>query len=678
MKTIPVRALKTGMVLGRPVFDKNREVLLDAGITLTDDYIKRLNSRNIRMVSVLEDEESEDDDTMEESDDVEESEDLTELIEKINSLNEHPYQEIISVLKNAAENIKDKKVKDALFTQVNNIENEKVLSQVIDIFLKADISERSPLDFLSLYGKQSNSDLKNKILKFIKNLKKDNDIIAPLIYSMKNNDNYTNNEIFTILSEYNREDVEKVCYKILSENDATLNTHLLTLMKKLDITGNTANTVNVKVKRPENRKVKKTEKKIEVRDAKEELLSIKVDTPEINDFKNVDEDNLEKRLSSRTDFIETGFTKIEYSEPSVELFKKEYEQSVSSTESILKNARANLNIDSQSIIQIANKIVSQVMLDPTSAVKLSEFNTLNNYVISHSINVAYMSVLIGHISKMSEDELMELAIGALLHDIGMVKVKDLVWNNPQKLEFNDLFDIQKHTIFGVDTLSEISKFKGNIAYISYQHHERLDGSGYPKKKKGIQVPKYSRIVGIADVFQAMASSRVFRGGHDLNFVFNSIMKKDKAKFDQNYVKSLYDFYVKEIDEGLSDLGPEPKKVLIVDDSPEIRLIASKLIENSFDNIDIITASNGSEAIELIREKNEMPDLILLDIMMPVMDGFGVLDELRLHNIDIPVMMISAKREQSSVIRAIQSGMVKDYIVKPFDKEMLIEKVGKAL
>ncbi|MCK9475664.1 MAG: response regulator [Candidatus Muirbacterium halophilum] len=674
MKTISVRALKPGMVLGRPVFDKNKEILLDAGITLTDDYIKKLDSRNIRMVSVLEDEESEDEDIIEEENE-DGDEDISPILEKIESINEISYQEILNLLKTVEENIQNNDIRNALFDKINTIENEKVLSQVLDIIVKADLTEKSPLDFLALYSKQSNSDIKNKILKFIKKLKKEDDIITPLIYSMKNNDNYTNNEIYNIMLDYDKENIQKICFKILSENDAKLNTHLVTLMKKLDIAGNTE---NVKVKIPETKKVIKVEKKIEVKDAKSELLSIKINTPVINDFKNIDEDGLQKKLTSKTDFIETGFTKIEYEAPSVELFKKEYEQSVDSTESLLKNARANLAIDSQSIIQIANKIVSQVLIDPIAAVRLAEFNTLNNYVISHSINVSYMSVLIGHLSKMPEDELMELAIGSLLHDIGMVKVRDLVWNNPQKLEFNDLFDIQKHTIFGVDTLSEMSKFKGNIAYISYQHHERIDGSGYPKNKKGIQVPKYSRIVGIADVFQAMESSRVYRGGYSINHVFNSIMKKDKAKFDQSYVKTLYDFYVNNIDENLSDLGPEPKKILIVDDSPEIRLIATKLIENSFENIEIITASNGSEAIELIKERNERPDLILLDIMMPIMDGFEVIEQLKLHKINIPIMMITAKREQSSVVRAIQSGMVKDYIVKPFDKEMILEKIGKTL
>ncbi len=683
MKTVPLRALKPGMILGRPVFDKNREILLDAGITITDDYIKRLQSRNIRMVSILEDDSEEfDDDSFEETEDTNEDNSNDDILSKLETIGILPFQEAYEILKSYTDKLDDEAVVLKLAEVSNSVTNDKLLTTILDMLLKTSKLSTGPAFFLGLYGKQSDSAIKNLILKIMTNQEPDNDIINPVLYSLKSADTQTANEIFKLFEKYDKKAIETNSYKILAENDPALSSKIISLMKKLQLTVESSgvSTPVENVQPAPIKKVVKEETIHEVKKAEDELLSIQIDTPQVDSFDNVDESSFEKKISSSSfKQIDVKFEKIEYEKLDVEVFKNEYKQSVALTEEFIKSARANREIEPEAIMQIARKIVSQVVLDPKNAVTLSEFNTLNNYVISHSINTGYMAVLLGKLSNMSEDELMELAIGSLMHDIGMVKVKDLLWTRPEKLGFDDIFDIQKHTIFGIDTLSEISKFKGHIAYISYQHHERLDGSGYPKKKHGLQVPKYARIVGIADVFQAMTSSRIYRGSYDLQHVFSTLMRKDKNKYDQNFVKPLHDFYVKNINSELSDLGVEPKKVLIVDDSNEIRIITKKLLQNEFGtSLEIEFAEDGSQAIEIIIERKEIPDLILLDIMMPVRDGFGVIDELKLKNINIPIIMMTAKREQSSVLKAISSGLVKDYIVKPFEKAMIMEKVKKHL
>jgi len=113
------------------------------------------------------------------------------------------------------------------------------------------------------------------------------------------------------------------------------------------------------------------------------------------------------------------------------------------------------------------------------------------------------------------------------------------------------------------------------------------------------------------------------------------------------------------------------KVLIVDDEPfNIDVLQQELEELDYQ---VITASNGKEALEQI--KKHQPDLILLDLMMPVLDGFAVLLEVKADAVlrDIPVIIVSAEHDSKSVVKGIKHG-ADDYITKPIDAEHLKSKL----
>lgn len=113
------------------------------------------------------------------------------------------------------------------------------------------------------------------------------------------------------------------------------------------------------------------------------------------------------------------------------------------------------------------------------------------------------------------------------------------------------------------------------------------------------------------------------------------------------------------------------KVLVVDDEPfNIDVLQQELEELDYQ---VITASNGKEALEQI--KKHQPDLILLDLMMPVLDGFAVLLEIKADAFlrDIPVIIVSAEHDSKSVVKGIKQG-ADDYITKPIDAEHLKNKL----
>jgi len=113
------------------------------------------------------------------------------------------------------------------------------------------------------------------------------------------------------------------------------------------------------------------------------------------------------------------------------------------------------------------------------------------------------------------------------------------------------------------------------------------------------------------------------------------------------------------------------KVLIVDDEPfNVDVLLQELEELDYE---LITASNGKEALDKI--KSQLPDLILLDLMMPVLDGFAVLSEIKMDNElrDIPVIIVSAASDSKSIVKGIKQG-ADDYVTKPIDAEHLKSKL----
>jgi len=116
-------------------------------------------------------------------------------------------------------------------------------------------------------------------------------------------------------------------------------------------------------------------------------------------------------------------------------------------------------------------------------------------------------------------------------------------------------------------------------------------------------------------------------------------------------------------------------VLIVDDEPYNVDVLQQELEDM--NYNIITASNGKEALDKI--KSQQPDLILLDLMMPVVDGFAVLSEIKMDNElrNIPVIIVSAADDSKSVVKGIKQG-ADDYITKPIDPEHLKSKLKDLL
>ncbi len=160
-----------------------------------------------------------------------------------------------------------------------------------------------------------------------------------------------------------------------------------------------------------------------------------------------------------------------------------------------------------------------------------------NYLYNHSVNTALLSLAIGNILKMAPHRLIELGIAALLHDIGMLRLPPALYMSEKPLDQSEKKNILAHTIAGYKSLRALS-VPEPLALVSMEHHERLDGSGYPRALKGEQISLYSRIVAVACSFDGITAERPFKDSLDGHHGIIDLLKNNRNRYDENVLKAL--------------------------------------------------------------------------------------------------------------------------------------------
>ncbi|WP_237163218.1 HD-GYP domain-containing protein [Paenibacillus sp. BIHB 4019] len=139
-------------------------------------------------------------------------------------------------------------------------------------------------------------------------------------------------------------------------------------------------------------------------------------------------------------------------------------------------------------------------------------NTLrmkDGFTLNHCYNVAFYASLLGAKVGVDAEQLEQLKISALLHDIGKIAIPDSILLKPDRLTDEEFSVIKQHPAIGYELLKDLPDVQKILPVVRW-HHERIDGSGYPDGLSGDDIPLLVRIVSLADAFDAMTSTRVYR------------------------------------------------------------------------------------------------------------------------------------------------------------------------
>jgi len=159
----------------------------------------------------------------------------------------------------------------------------------------------------------------------------------------------------------------------------------------------------------------------------------------------------------------------------------------------------------------------------------------DHYTYGHSMRVAYYSLTLGKSLGLSDEELYELELAALCHDVGKIAVPDDVLMKPARLTEEEFLKMKVHPTKSAEILQDFD-YLDHIAFIAKHHHERYDGRGYPDGMKGEEIPVFSRIILIADTFDAMTSTRPYRKGLPYEVAFAELEEFSGSQFDPELVK----------------------------------------------------------------------------------------------------------------------------------------------
>ena len=192
------------------------------------------------------------------------------------------------------------------------------------------------------------------------------------------------------------------------------------------------------------------------------------------------------------------------------------------------SAHSHINIDK--IHKIVESIIEQLLSRREIVLTLSQLRSIDDYTYEHSVNVSVLSLIVGIDMSLGKESLDNLGTGAMLHDIGKAVIPDSVLKKPSKLTGSEFGEIKKHTEYGYEILSKIN-LPEEAACIALHHHEKYDGSGYPMKLKGDEIPLFSRIVAIADVYDAISSDRVYKRKFSPDKVYRQIAQLGGTHFD---------------------------------------------------------------------------------------------------------------------------------------------------
>lgn len=192
--------------------------------------------------------------------------------------------------------------------------------------------------------------------------------------------------------------------------------------------------------------------------------------------------------------------------------KRLYSTANSLMQGMMKDIRLGKQIDLEACDPMVDNIIDSMFSFPSALLPLAQIKSRDEYTYQHSVSVCALAVAFGRVLDLPRQEIKELAMGAMLHDVGKAKIPGKILNKSGRLD-QDEFSVMKQHVVGTAALLKGVDGVSEIAFnAAAQHHERFDGTGYPHGLKGDQISLHGQMLAIVDVYDAITSIRVYHKG----------------------------------------------------------------------------------------------------------------------------------------------------------------------
>ncbi len=223
-----------------------------------------------------------------------------------------------------------------------------------------------------------------------------------------------------------------------------------------------------------------------------------------------------------------------------------YEQEVYQARKVLRDAQVQVQlfmdgvrkgqtIDLPPLEEVVDSIRASIVRNPDALIYLSRLKQRDQYIYQHSISTCVLMTAFAHSLKMGADAARQFGLGALLQDVGKMRVPLDLLNKPDKLTVAEYRIIKEHVELGGEVIADLGDACHKAINMTLEHHERVDGSGYPFGLVEEEISQEGRMAAIVDVYDALTSDRVYKRAWEPTFTLGKLVEWSGRHFSKNLV-----------------------------------------------------------------------------------------------------------------------------------------------
>lgn len=222
--------------------------------------------------------------------------------------------------------------------------------------------------------------------------------------------------------------------------------------------------------------------------------------------------------------------------------RKLFDQAMDITRSLMDGVAKGANVNVDELRPFLSKLIDTVERNENVLHIITSLKSYDDYTYTHSLNLAAFGVLLGNSAGLVAEELEHLAMAGMLHDVGKCLLPKEIVTKPGPLSPGEFEEIKRHPSLGHEHLSRQNDIPAVVLRAVFEHHERVDGSGYPRGVSGPEIHPYSSIISVVDVYDALTSDRVYRSRMSPHMALRTLFNLRGQAFPEGYV----DLFIKRL------------------------------------------------------------------------------------------------------------------------------------
>lgn len=206
------------------------------------------------------------------------------------------------------------------------------------------------------------------------------------------------------------------------------------------------------------------------------------------------------------------------------------------TERIMEDVRLGRQMALDPAREVIGQTVASIVRNQDALIGLNRIRSVDRYTFEHSINVAVLMIAFARSLGLEKGLIEEIGLGALLHDVGKSRIPEEILNKPGRLTPAEFEIIQGHVLHGQDILMQASGISATALQVVIEHHERIDGSGYPAALPGHAISQFGQMAAIIDVYDALTTQRVYHDPMTPHEALRNLLQWSPVQFNQLLVQ----------------------------------------------------------------------------------------------------------------------------------------------